>query len=43
MFRLARQKANTAFNAAEHAYVMENGRIVKDGPANELRGNRDIQ
>ena len=40
---LVEQNANIALDAAEYAYVMENGRIVKDGPSSELKGNKDIQ
>jgi branched-chain amino acid transport system ATP-binding protein len=40
---LVEQNANIALNAAEYAYVMENGRIVKDGPSDELKNNKDIR
>jgi len=40
---LVEQNADIALDAAEYAYVMENGRIVKDGPAAELKSNKDIQ
>jgi len=28
---------------AEYGYVMENGRIVLDGPADKLRNNEDVK
>ena len=37
------QNARAALSIAEYGYVMENGRIVFDGPAAKLRDNRDIQ
>lgn len=37
------QNANVALQAAEYAYVMENGRMVLDGPAEQLRQNADIK
>jgi len=37
------QNANVALKASEYAYVMENGRIVLDGPAEQLRENADIK
>lgn len=37
------QNANVALQAAEYAYVMENGRIVLDGTAAQLRQNADIK
>lgn len=40
---LVEQNANVALNTAEYAYVMENGRIVLDGPAAQLRQNADIK
>ena len=40
---LVEQNANIALEAAQYAYVMENGRIVKDGPSVELKENKDIQ
>jgi branched-chain amino acid transport system ATP-binding protein len=32
-----------ALDIAEYGYVMENGRIVLDGPAEKLKGNEDIR
>ena len=40
---LVEQNAALALEIAEHGYVMENGRIVLDGPAATLRDNADIK
>ncbi len=40
---LVEQNANVALHTAEYAYVMENGRIVLDGSAEQLRSNADIK
>jgi branched-chain amino acid transport system ATP-binding protein len=40
---LVEQNAAMALAIAEHGYVMENGRIVLEGPAAQLRGNADIK
>jgi len=40
---LVEQNANVALQAADRAYVMENGRIVLDGPADQLAQNADIK
>ena len=40
---LVEQNATLALDIAEHGYVMENGRIVLDGPAAALRDNADIK
>jgi len=37
------QNAKIALDMASYAYVMENGRIVKDGPSEELKKSKDIQ
>jgi branched-chain amino acid transport system ATP-binding protein len=37
------QNARLALGVADHAYVMEKGRIVLDGPATELQRNPDVQ
>jgi branched-chain amino acid transport system ATP-binding protein len=37
------QNARLALGIADHGYVMENGRIVLDGPAEDLRRNPDVQ
>jgi branched-chain amino acid transport system ATP-binding protein len=40
---LVEQNAALALGIAEHGYVMENGRIVLEGPAAALRENADIR
>jgi branched-chain amino acid transport system ATP-binding protein len=40
---LVEQNAAMALAIADHGYVMETGKIVKDGAAQELRADRDIQ
>ena len=40
---LVEQNANVALRSAAHAYVMETGRIVLDGPAEQLAQNADIK
>jgi len=40
---LVEQNAKIALDVSTYAYVMENGRIVKDGPSVELKENKDIQ
>jgi len=40
---LVEQNAIAALNIAGYGYVMENGKIVLDGPAEKLRDNEDIQ
>ena len=40
---LVEQNATLALAIAEHGYVMENGRIVLEGPAGALRENADIK
>jgi branched-chain amino acid transport system ATP-binding protein len=40
---LVEQNARRALQIADHAYVMENGRIVLEGPAAELATNPDVQ
>jgi branched-chain amino acid transport system ATP-binding protein len=37
------QNARLALDVADYAYIMEQGRIVLDGSAEELRGNPDVQ
>ena len=37
------QNARVALDLASYGYVMESGRVVYDGPADQLRGNREIQ
>lgn len=40
---LVEQNAKAALRIAEYGYVMENGRIVLDGPADDLIDNEDIK
>ncbi|HVH78927.1 MAG TPA: ABC transporter ATP-binding protein [Stellaceae bacterium] len=40
---LVEQNATLALDVADHGYVMENGRIVLEGPAESLRQNSDIK
>ena len=40
---LAEQAVRLALDAADHAYVLQTGRTVLDGPAVELAGNRQVQ
>jgi branched-chain amino acid transport system ATP-binding protein len=40
---LVEQNAALALDIADHGYVMENGRIVLEGPAETLRENSDIK
>jgi len=40
---LIEQNALMALSIADHAYVLENGKVAKAGTADELRSDRDIQ
>ena len=40
---LVEQNAHAALDLADYGYVMENGRIVLDGPADSLAANEDIK
>ena len=40
---IVEQNARAALELADYAYVMENGRIVLDGPADQMRENEDIK
>ena len=40
---LVEQNARAALNLAKYGYVMENGRIVLDGPADKLATNEDVR
>jgi len=40
---LVEQNARIALSTAQYAYVMENGRVVLDGPASQLVENEDIK
>ena len=40
---LVEQSANIALSISDYGYVMENGRVVLDGPSPKLRENEDIK
>jgi len=40
---LVEQNARAALGIADYGYVMENGRVVLEGPAEKLRDNEDVQ
>lgn len=40
---LVEQNARTALGVSEYSYVMENGRVVLDGPSSRLAENEDIK
>lgn len=40
---IVEQNARAALSVAEYGYVIENGRVVLDGPADVLRENEDIK
>jgi branched-chain amino acid transport system ATP-binding protein len=40
---LVEQNALAAISIADYGYVMENGKIVLDGPATELKANEDVK
>ena len=42
-FLLAEQNTNIALRYAKHGYILENGRVVLDGTAAELRENTDVK
>ena len=42
-FLLAEQNTNIALRYAHHGYILENGRVVLDGSAAELRANTDVK
>ncbi len=42
-FLLAEQNTNVALRFAHYGYILENGRVVMDGPAGELRENPDVK
>jgi branched-chain amino acid transport system ATP-binding protein len=42
-FLVAEQNTNIALRYAEYGYILENGRIVMDGNANNLRTNEDVK
>ncbi len=42
-FLLAEQNTNVALRFAGYGYILENGRVVMDGPASDLRENPDVK
>lgn len=40
---LVEQNARAALGIAHHGYVIENGRIVMEGPADKLKNNEDVK
>lgn len=42
-FLLAEQNTNVALRLAHYGYILESGRVVMDGPADELRENPDVK
>ncbi len=42
-FLLAEQNTNVALKYSNYGYILESGRVVMDGPADELRENPDVK
>jgi branched-chain amino acid transport system ATP-binding protein len=42
-FLVAEQNTNIALRYADYGYILENGRVVMDGPAEVLRSNEDVK
>ena len=42
-FLLAEQNTNMALRYADYGYILENGRVVMDGQAKDLRENEDVK
>jgi branched-chain amino acid transport system ATP-binding protein len=40
---LVEQNARMALRAADYGYIMENGKVVLDGTAEELSNNEDVK
>ncbi len=40
---IVEQNARAALSISEYSYVMENGRVVLDGPSSKLADNEDIK
>jgi branched-chain amino acid transport system ATP-binding protein len=40
---LVEQNARAALSVASHGYIMEQGKVVLDGTADELRDNEDVK
>jgi branched-chain amino acid transport system ATP-binding protein len=42
-FLLAEQNTSVALRHADYGYILENGRVVMDGPAQDLASNEDVK
>ncbi len=42
-FLLAEQNTSVALRHADYGYILENGRVVMDGPASDLADNEDVK
>ena len=42
-FLIAEQNTNMALKYADYGYILESGRVVMDGHAEELRSNEDVK
>ena len=42
-FRLVEQNARLAFTLARHVYVMEQGRVVLEGPSGDVAASAHVQ
>jgi branched-chain amino acid transport system ATP-binding protein len=42
-FLLAEQNTNMALRYADFGYILENGRVVMEGAAEDLRNNEDVK
>ena len=42
-FLLAEQNTNMALRYADFGYILENGRVVMEGSAEDLRTNEDVK
>ena len=42
-FLLAEQNTNMALKYSDYGYIMESGRVVMDGAANDLANNEDVK
>ena len=42
-FLLAEQNTNIALKYATYGYILENGRVVMDGTAEDLKNNEDVK
>ena len=40
---IVEQNARIALSLSHYSYIMENGKVVMDGPSEKLRNNRDVQ